>query len=120
MTHDADRSVCGLRSAAQSRDDMIDRAMTALSAQGGLALTPYVAELDRDDAGTRLSEALGEIIAQRHCRREPWFVHLPTGSAVWIVLDVEHEELTAFMAEYIAPGTFPQFDQRLVDAATSR
>ncbi|MFE5567044.1 hypothetical protein ACFQ68_18810 [Amycolatopsis japonica] len=66
-----------------------------------------------------MPEALCEVIARRCCRRERWFMHLPAGSAVRIVLDVEDGELTAFNAEHITPGTFAQFYQRLVDAATS-
>ncbi|WP_410659545.1 hypothetical protein [Amycolatopsis sp. lyj-112] len=102
--------------------DVIDHALTALQARR-LTKVTYLAELDRDDAGARLTTALGRLIEQRSSGREQIFVDVRTGSVVRILLDRGDRDdkgaPAAFMAEYVALGAEPRLYQRLVDASHS-
>ncbi|OLZ51734.1 hypothetical protein BS329_15850 [Amycolatopsis coloradensis] len=102
--------------------NVVDGALTALLTRP-LTTVTYLTALDRDDAGDRLSTALGRPIVQRSSDRERIFVDVTTRSAVRIVMapGLRDDEGTpqALMAESITPGTEPDLYQRLADAAVT-
>lgn len=96
--------------------DLVDHAAVAVSRCSLSTVTDGLG-LDREDAGARLSSALGRRIVHRSSPTEHLFVDVDTGRAVRLLVDRSHPGAPViYMAQSPGPSTEPNLYQQLVDA----
>ncbi|MFK0249612.1 hypothetical protein ACIQUM_33350 [Amycolatopsis azurea] len=99
--------------------DLVDKAAVKMSAVRATRVDDGLV-LDREDAGTWLSEALGRLIVHRCSPTEHWFVDVQAKRAVRLVVDrSDPDHPVAYMAQSPSPGAGPDLYRQLVDAARS-